>query len=123
MSYKTTKVRQKYVKLIKSGVVVDCELCLERIVNTGNTGRKMLTVDHIIPKFLGGTDAEINLQPAHKKCNSKRGHNIYVPRCVLFILCYVTLRELMSALIRNTFLVHTDTGDPERITVYALSNV
>ena len=111
MSYNTSRVRKQYIKLIKSGVVVECELCLDPISNVGGSGKKMLTVDHIIPRFLGGTDAKINLQPAHRKCNTKRGHSMYVHRSIIFILCYVTLRELMSAFIRNTFFVHTNTSN------------
>lgn len=31
------------------------------------------TIDHIIPRALGGTDDLDNLRPAHHRCNSARG--------------------------------------------------
>jgi 5-methylcytosine-specific restriction endonuclease McrA len=31
------------------------------------------TIDHIVPRALGGTDDIDNLVPAHKRCNSSRG--------------------------------------------------
>lgn len=41
-----------------------CHLC-------GKPGAN--TIDHIIPRALGGTDELDNLRPAHKRCNSSRG--------------------------------------------------
>jgi hypothetical protein len=32
------------------------------------------TVDHIIPRALGGTDAKANLRAAHAKCNNDAAH-------------------------------------------------
>lgn len=32
------------------------------------------TLDHVIPKSEGGTNAEENLRPAHRKCNYDRHH-------------------------------------------------
>lgn len=31
------------------------------------------SIDHIVPRSLGGTDDLDNLMPAHKRCNSSRG--------------------------------------------------
>lgn len=31
------------------------------------------TLDHIVPRSLGGSDDLDNLAPAHKSCNSRRG--------------------------------------------------
>lgn len=33
------------------------------------------TFDHVTPKALGGTGKQDNLMLAHKRCNSRRGHN------------------------------------------------
>ena len=35
-----------------------------------------LTIDHVIPKSLGGRDWFINLQTLCKKCNSEKDNNI-----------------------------------------------
>ena len=37
-----------------------------------------LHVDHIIPRRLGGTDSEDNLQVLCQKCNLSKGKNAYV---------------------------------------------
>lgn len=37
------------------------------------------TIDHIIPKSLGGTNAFTNLRAAHRKCNAERGNGRQVP--------------------------------------------
>lgn len=42
-------------------------------------GRLLMTVDHIIPKSLGGTNNIKNLQPMCTKCNSKKGSIICLP--------------------------------------------
>lgn len=31
------------------------------------------TVDHVVPRSMGGTDEPWNLRPAHQRCNSRRG--------------------------------------------------
>lgn len=33
-----------------------------------------LTLDHVLPKSEGGSNAEANLRPAHRKCNYDRHH-------------------------------------------------
>jgi len=47
----------------------NCKLCLQSISN-----RKEASIDHIIPKSLGGTNDYDNLQLAHRDCNSRRGN-------------------------------------------------
>lgn len=39
----------------------------------------LMTVDHIIPKSLGGTSDINNLQPMCCKCNQKKGSTICLP--------------------------------------------
>lgn len=58
---------------IQAGVVVLCHICEQPISLGGDKGKGSLTADHIIPKALGGTDGRDNLQPAHARCNHKRG--------------------------------------------------
>lgn len=93
--------------MIRQGIEVDCAICLCPISLGGDKGKGMLTIDHIIPKYLGGKDNPKNLQPTHLKCNMKRGHDIYYPRPIIIFAANVTLRELMSAVVRRTFLIHT----------------
>ncbi len=57
---------------LAAGVEVLCAICGEPISLGGTKGKGGLTVDHIIPKALGGTYAKDNLQPAHARCNHKR---------------------------------------------------
>lgn len=42
-------------------------------------GRRLMTVDHIIPKSLGGTNDIDNLQPMCCKCNQKKGSTVCLP--------------------------------------------
>ncbi len=39
-----------------------------------------LTVDHIVPKSLGGSDKIENLQFAHRDCNGRKGNKYIVTR-------------------------------------------
>ena len=45
-----------------------CWLCGQLILREAD-----ISVDHVIPRAKGGTNAETNLQPAHSLCNSIRG--------------------------------------------------
>lgn len=60
-------------KFKQAAVGIDCWICEEPILRSGNKGKGHLTADHVVPKALGGTDAKENLKPAHAKCNHKRG--------------------------------------------------
>lgn len=59
-----------------AGVEVICGICGEPISKGGDYGKGSLTVDHIIPKSLGGTFENRNLQPAHAICNRMRQNTI-----------------------------------------------
>ena len=52
-----------------------CECCLSR---------KKLTLDHLKPKSLGGSDSEENLRLACFSCNNSRGNSLYPPRRSVF---------------------------------------
>ena len=56
----------------QDAVGIKCALCGEPISKGGDKGKGALTIDHIIPKALGGTFAKNNLQPAHLVCNRQR---------------------------------------------------
>jgi len=48
-----------------------CSLCGDHI-----TDMKDASVDHIIPKSRGGSDALDNLQIAHRSCNEQKGNRL-----------------------------------------------
>lgn len=53
----------------------DCRLCglpLNRKIDDDHDPQ-YITLDHILPLGLGGTDAFDNIQLAHNKCNRDRG--------------------------------------------------
>lgn len=54
-----------------------CQLCFIPIDLSLPPRHPMsLSLDHIIPLSLGGSDAEHNLAPAHYGCNSSKGNRI-----------------------------------------------
>ena len=50
--------------------MVKCSLCGKQL------SLDEATVDHIIPKSLGGTNIPENLQLAHKACNKAKGNTL-----------------------------------------------
>lgn len=53
-----------------------CWLCHQPINPTARrTTSAGLSVDHVVPRSLGGTDHIANLRPAHMGCNAARGTN------------------------------------------------
>lgn len=62
MASQVTGVKRKRVLARYNG---RCSICGDK--------SKPLTIDHIVPRSLGGTNAERNLQPACLKCNQARG--------------------------------------------------
>lgn len=65
-----------YRAMLAAGEEILCAICNLPIHIGGTPFLGFLTVDHIVPvKHNGGHHAD-NLQPAHAKCNSYRGHDI-----------------------------------------------
>lgn len=51
-----------------------CHLCgLPCRRDVGYLHPLFMTVDHVLPRSLGGTDDLANLRPAHRRCNLQRG--------------------------------------------------
>lgn len=54
----------------------DCRLCGEPVdMSIPGPDRRAPSIDHIIPRALGGSDYRENLQLAHKGCNSSKRHH------------------------------------------------
>lgn len=67
-------------KVFESGSAI-CGLCDEEIdLELKWPDPMSLTIDHIIPLALGGTNEDINLQPTHQKCNFKKGARLTIPK-------------------------------------------
>lgn len=50
-----------------------CHLCMTEIPDEAKHPHPLsLTLDHILPRSLGGTDELENLRPAHRVCNLRR---------------------------------------------------
>lgn len=58
------------LNIIKYGKLT-CELCHNPL-----GVHSIRTIDHIVPKSLGGSNRIGNLQLAHKSCNSRKGNKI-----------------------------------------------
>ena len=92
MASPMSRYRNKWLGQIRNGKDIRCGICGIRFGQYTHPYLGKLTVDHIIPKFLGGNNHEENLQPAHKLCNSRRGH--------------VLLEEFREALNQQNVLLH-----------------
>lgn len=57
-----------YKKQIREGNYPTCYLCKKPI-----TREEEQTMDHLLPKSLGGKTSPDNLMPAHRVCNQRRG--------------------------------------------------
>lgn len=52
-----------------------CRLCGDRLARTRQVPHpKAPTVDHIVPRSLGGSDNAANLQSAHFRCNALKSN-------------------------------------------------
>jgi 5-methylcytosine-specific restriction endonuclease McrA len=59
----------------------NCTICgdaLDRHIADPNHPR-YITLDHIVPRSLGGLDALSNLRLAHQECNTRRGNDPVTP--------------------------------------------
>ena len=67
-----TREKRKILYFISGG---KCPSCNKQIQNKHrNLLDSYMTVDHIVPKSLGGTDNIDNLRPLCRDCNNKRGN-------------------------------------------------
>lgn len=56
-----------------------CYLCSEKVDTSGDPwSDRFPSLDHILPRSLGGTDDESNLATAHRVCNSRKGAKLEV---------------------------------------------
>lgn len=54
-----------------------CQLCDEPVdLDLDARAAMSATLDHIVPRSLGGTNEPANLRLAHRACNSKRGNRV-----------------------------------------------
>lgn len=56
-----------------------CALCGLPIYEQETRRALRLSIDHIVPQSLGGTNELDNLRPAHCGCNSSRGNRVKRP--------------------------------------------
>ncbi len=64
-------MRRVLKRLILRGEYVECALCHCPITNAAD-----LSLDHIVPHSLGGSDYLYNMQPAHRRCNEAKGNMV-----------------------------------------------
>lgn len=62
----------KTLNIYKYNGVLTCEICKKPINNQDGLSGKHCSIDHIIPRFKGGTELVENLRIAHRDCNSGR---------------------------------------------------
>lgn len=74
---KCVRAARKYVtaERVAAEDGTDCKLCgLPVDLSVASPSRLAASVDHIVPRALGGGDERENLQLAHRGCNSSKGH-------------------------------------------------
>lgn len=71
MPTRQSVIRKRYAREIENLGAVTCGICGFPIIRMSD-----LTVDHIIPKVMGGKDAAHNFQPAHFVCNQRKGNQL-----------------------------------------------
>lgn len=67
MPSRQSVIRKRYVRDIETQGYVICGICEFPIIRASD-----VTVDHIIPKVLGGRNSVSNFQPAHHVCNQAK---------------------------------------------------
>lgn len=57
----------------------ECSIC-HRLIDLGRAwpDPECLTLDHVVPRSLGGSNNLANLRPAHKRCNEAKGARVAV---------------------------------------------
>lgn len=73
--WKQTQVYKLYMGLLRRDGSV-CHLCGIEIDLTVRKGPMRMTLDHVNPKSLGGSNHAHNLRLAHQKCNAERGNKL-----------------------------------------------
>jgi 5-methylcytosine-specific restriction endonuclease McrA len=61
-------------KLLRERDGDDCHLCHAPMVFKNRANPDFATLDHIVPRSLGGRSTLDNLKLAHRKCNERRGN-------------------------------------------------
>lgn len=67
------KKRKPMVQFLIDRDGMNCKLC--GLIMS----EKTISIDHIFPKSLGGSNEPINLQLAHIKCNGLKGNKLPLP--------------------------------------------
>nr|WP_221884778.1 HNH endonuclease [Actinobaculum suis] len=74
-----TKIR-KLTELVIAHYGLECSVCHEMIdLRYRSPSPKSFSIDHVLPRALGGSDDIANLRPAHRGCNSAKGKRILQP--------------------------------------------
>jgi hypothetical protein len=127
---------QYYRVLVETNHTVICGICEERIINVDE-----VTIDHILPKSLGGSNINKNLQAAHSDCNMLRGNMLLVEfknaeklRDIVRQAVKVISGECSGTIYKrptrtfnlenlDTTAIHTDTVKPNRTAFVAFIRV
>lgn len=71
-----TKYKRKLLRVCEEDGFIMCGICgLPINVSLPYPNPWSLTIDHIVPIVQGGETKESNLQPAHFRCNRKKGEH------------------------------------------------
>ncbi len=70
---RSKKYRARIKARMKLGEVILCGICEKPILKDPPSVKLMFTVDHILPRALGGRSRMDNMQPAHQICNVMKG--------------------------------------------------
>ena len=85
---KLKKAAIKQVLMQKSGSV--CARCGKRILI------RDVTIDHVVPKYRGGSDDERNRGPLCKRCNKQKGSRIVDPKTFYLYLGKEYLSDIID---------------------------
>ena len=71
---RVVKRRNARVQAVTSAWGTICYICRQDVTTEGH-------IDHVIPRFLGGTDNLDNLRLTHARCNLVKGKNLWLGPC------------------------------------------